>query len=57
MGRRRKIRNTLLIDADILVYKVAARCERVVCWDEDNEIWSVYADLKEAKLYVRKAIE
>ncbi|QDP54774.1 MAG: putative ribonuclease H [Prokaryotic dsDNA virus sp.] len=53
MVRKRKKKNTLLIDADILIYKAAVRCEQEICWDEENEIWSLHADLKEAKHEVR----
>ncbi len=55
--RRRKKRNTLLIDADILLHKAAVKCEEEICWDEEAEIWSLHADLKEAKETLRSAIE
>jgi DNA polymerase-1 len=47
--RRRKKRYTLLIDADILIHRASVLCEREICWDEEQEIWSLHADLKEAK--------
>jgi DNA polymerase-1 len=40
---------TLLIDADILIHQTAAACEQIVCWDQDEDIWSVTADAREAK--------
>lgn len=49
MGRRRKKRSTLLIDADILVYRIAISEEEAICWDEDSELWTLHASLKEAK--------
>ena len=47
--RKRKKKNTLLIDADILVHRAAVRNEHEICWDTDTEVWSLHADLKEAK--------
>ena len=40
---------TLLIDADILIHQTAAACEQIVCWDQDEDLWSVTADAREAK--------
>lgn len=55
--RKRKKKNTLLIDADILVHRAAIRCEKEICWDPDDEIWSLHADLKEAKEDLQRDIE
>ncbi len=38
---------TALIDGDVFVYRAAARAERI--WDWDDDVWSVIADLNEAK--------
>ena len=54
--RKRKKRNTLLIDADILIHKASVQCEEEICWDEEAEIWSLHADLKEAKETLRSAV-
>lgn len=51
-----KKRNTLLIDADILIYRIAIACEEAVCWDQANELWTLHADLKEAKARVQDEI-
>jgi len=48
-GRPRKMRHTLLIDADILIFRTALSCERATCWDEDRELWTLTADMYEAK--------
>ena len=40
---------TLLIDADILIHQTAAACEQIICWDQDEDLWSVTADAREAK--------
>ena len=53
MGRKRKSRNTLLIDADILVFRHAVACEEPICWDTEREIWTLHADLREAKARVQ----
>tara|TARA_R110000787_G_scaffold186566_4_gene298278 strand:+ start:4372 stop:5157 length:786 start_codon:yes stop_codon:yes gene_type:complete len=49
LGRPRKKRHTLLIDADILVFKTAISCEVPICWDEEQELWTLHADMREAK--------
>ena len=38
---------TLIIDGDILIYKVACQVEQSIEWDED--IWTLHADFKEAR--------
>jgi DNA polymerase-1 len=55
-GRPRKIRNTLLIDADILVFRTAIACEETVCWDKQEELWTLTADMKEAKSRVEDEV-
>lgn len=55
--RKRKKQNTLLIDADILIHRTAIRCEHEICWDSDEEIWSLHADLKEAKGQLEQEIQ
>ena len=37
---------TLIIDGDILIYKVACQVEQTIEWDDD--LWTLHADLKEA---------
>ena len=37
---------TLIIDGDILIYKVACQVEQATEWDED--LWTLHADLNEA---------
>ena len=56
MGRKRKKRNTLLIDADILIFKIAVAGEEAICWDEVNELWTLHVDLREAKARVQDEI-
>jgi DNA polymerase-1 len=55
--RRLRKRNTLLIDADILIHRASVLCEQEICWDEENEIWSLHADLKEAKANLGREIQ
>lgn len=55
--RRRKRKYTLLIDADILIHRTSVRCEQEICWDADDEIWSLHADLKEAKRELEQEIQ
>ena len=55
-GRPRKKRHTLLIDADILIFRTAIACERAVCWDEESELWTLHVDMKEAKSLVEDSI-
>lgn len=55
-GRPRKMKHTLLVDADILVFRIAASCEEVICWDQEEELWTLHADLKEAKSRVQDEI-
>jgi DNA polymerase-1 len=50
------MRSTLLIDADILIFRVAISCERAICWDEERELWSLHADMTEAKSKVQDEI-
>jgi DNA polymerase-1 len=57
MVLRRKKRNTLLIDADIMVYRAATRAERAICWDEETELWTLHADLQEAKAFVQEEVD
>jgi len=57
MGRKRLVRNKLLIDADILVYKAAIRCEHEICWDDERDIWTLHADLEEAQAEVEKEMD
>ena len=38
---------TLIIDGDILIYKVACQVEQATEWDED--LWTLHANLEEAK--------
>ena len=45
----------LLIDGDIIAYKVAASCEEPVHWGEDQ--WTLHADAKEGKIQVDNFIE
>lgn len=40
---------TLLIDGDILAYRTASAVEYAVCWDADQDIWTLTADAREAK--------
>ncbi|MAH49600.1 hypothetical protein CMI37_27505 [Candidatus Pacearchaeota archaeon] len=56
MGRKRKKRNTLLVDADILVFRIAIAEEEAICWDTDNELWTLHADLKQAKAKVQDEV-
>ena len=46
---------TLLIDGDIVAYKVAAACEEAVDWG--NDFWTLHADAKEGKAQVDIYIE
>lgn len=47
---------TLLIDGDILLYQAANSVEKVFDWGDD--LWSIAADLKEAKgIYLKKIAE
>ena len=57
MVLKRKKQNTLLIDADILIHRASIRCEKEICWDEEHEIWSLHADLGEAKDEVAREID
>lgn len=41
------MKNTLLIDTDILLYRSASSAEQEICWGGD--IWSLFTDLGEAK--------
>jgi len=45
----------LLIDADIVAYKIAAACEEPVHWGDD--FWTLHADAKEGKAQVDLWIE
>tara|TARA_R100000808_G_scaffold1960_3_gene8337 strand:- start:9206 stop:9964 length:759 start_codon:yes stop_codon:yes gene_type:complete len=45
---------TLLIDGDIIAYKVAAACEEAVDWG--NDFWTLHADAMEGKAQVDTAI-
>lgn len=56
MGRKRKKRNTLLVDADILVFRIAIAEEEAICWDADNDLWTLHADLKQAKAKVQDEV-
>jgi len=38
---------TLIIDGDILIYKVACQVEQAIEWDED--LWTLHADFKQAR--------
>jgi len=40
---------TLLVDADITIHRAALACEEVICWDQDEDRWTVTADAREAK--------
>jgi len=40
---------TLLIDADLYVYRTLAASEEEICWDEQRDLWSLNSDLKQAK--------
>jgi len=42
-------KRTLLIDGDIFLYNVTTSCERAVCWDLNEDIWTLSADMKEAR--------
>lgn len=44
-----------LLDADVLAYQAAAAVEKTIEWDED--MWSVTADLREAKARVDSMID
>ena len=55
-GRPRKKRHTLLIDADILIFRTAISCERPICWDQESELWTLHVDMKEAKSRVEDEI-
>ena len=55
-GRPRKPRHTLLIDADIMVFKTAISCEMPICWHEEQELWTLHADLREAKSRVEDQV-
>lgn len=41
---------TLLVDADILVYRIASSIERVICWDEDSDVWTLHSEVGEGKV-------
>ena len=55
-GRPRKKQHTLLIDADILIFRTAVACERPICWDQESELWTLHVDMKEAKSRVEDEI-
>jgi len=40
---------TILIDGDILAFRAALAVEYAVCWDADQDLWSLTADAREAK--------
>tara|TARA_X000001388_G_scaffold43384_3_gene30477 strand:- start:2783 stop:3535 length:753 start_codon:yes stop_codon:yes gene_type:complete len=40
---------TLLIDGDIFLYSVTTSCERAVCWDDKGDVWTLSADMSEAR--------
>lgn len=42
--------NTILLDGDILAYKVSASCEEAVNWG--NDLWTLHADAYEGKAQV-----
>lgn len=49
------MKRTLLIDGDIIVYRSSNNVEHEVNWGED--VWSLYADVKEAKPLVERYLE
>tara|TARA_R110002074_G_scaffold180405_1_gene344591 strand:+ start:511 stop:1269 length:759 start_codon:yes stop_codon:yes gene_type:complete len=44
-----KNKPTLLIDADLYLYRACIASEEEVCWSEEEDIWTLYSDLKVAK--------
>tara|TARA_R110002012_G_scaffold289954_2_gene483360 strand:+ start:490 stop:1233 length:744 start_codon:yes stop_codon:yes gene_type:complete len=42
-------KKTLLVDADILIHQQALACEEVICWDQEQDLWTVTADARKAK--------
>ena len=46
---------TLLIDGDIIAYKVACACEHAIEWSEG--VWTLHSDLKEAKALFQEQYE
>ena len=46
---------TLLIDGDILAYKACAAAEKEIQWDEN--LWTLHADLRDAKHYFLEQLE
>tara|TARA_X000001382_G_scaffold130526_1_gene125703 strand:- start:996 stop:1754 length:759 start_codon:yes stop_codon:yes gene_type:complete len=52
-----KSKPTLLIDADLYLYRSCVASEEEICWSEEEDIWSLYADLKVAKQIFTEQID
>jgi len=46
-----------LIDADLYLFQATVASEETICWDEDGDIWSLRADLKQAKKSFTERLE
>lgn len=40
---------TLLIDGDIITYRISAACEKEICWDETEDLWTLHSDMNDAR--------
>ena len=49
--------HNLLIDADLYLFQATVASEETICWDEDGDIWSLRADLKQAKKSFTERLE
>jgi len=57
LSKLSKKKTTLLIDADIFLYRSCAVAEEEICWSEEDDVWSIYCDLKLAKETFSKTID
>ena len=42
-------KKNILVDADLYLYQATVASEETICWSEEEDIWSLRADLKQAK--------
>lgn len=42
-------KKNILVDADLYLFQATIASEETICWDIDEDIWSLRADLKQAK--------
>lgn len=46
----------LIIDGDIFLYQQAFAAETEICWDEENELWTLYGELPQARAGFEESI-